>query len=106
MRLSKERVKELKEIAKGSFKNREALEKNEVCVCYHCMSIFPTSFIKEWADGQQTALCPHCEIDSVLAEGVSGELLVQLIVDMNYMSFRCYVNDDGELEEISGATVQ
>ena len=36
------------------------------CGCYNCLSEFPVIEIKEWTDGGKTAICPKCNVDSVL----------------------------------------
>jgi len=46
--------------------HRVELERSETCGCFYCMATFPPSKIREWIDAQQTALCPECEIDSVI----------------------------------------
>jgi hypothetical protein len=46
--------------------HRVELERSEMCGCFYCMRIFPPSSVYEWIDGGQTAMCPHCEIDSVI----------------------------------------
>ena len=52
--------------------------KEEACGCFYCMSTFAAGEIDERTTGlaldEQTALCPHCETDSVLV-GKSVEKL-------------------------------
>ncbi|MEM9244380.1 MAG: hypothetical protein AAGA67_01350 [Cyanobacteria bacterium P01_F01_bin.153] len=40
--------------------------------CFYCCKIFKPSAIADWIDEpnstEQTALCPHCEIDSVIGD--------------------------------------
>jgi hypothetical protein len=47
-------------------KHRVELEASERCGCFFCFRIFATTDIKTWVDSDQTALCPHCGIDSVI----------------------------------------
>lgn len=50
--------------------NRESLKKDSVCGCFYCLKIFSPTEITEWIkDANKTALCPYCEIDSVIGEG-------------------------------------
>jgi len=54
---------------KHSFKNRSEVLASEVCGCFCCLNIYPPSRISEWVterDGEGTALCPMCGIDSVI----------------------------------------
>ena len=50
--------------------HREELLASERCGCFYCLSIFPHSEIADWLIERdatdQTALCPHCCIDSVI----------------------------------------
>lgn len=53
-----------------SIRHREETLTSEVCGCFYCLAVFPTSEINEWVNTQdgigQTALCPKCGIDSVI----------------------------------------
>ena len=66
---------------KRSFKNKDDIAASTMCGCFFCLKIYETSQIKDWADADLTALCPHCDIDAVLWDSVtplSKELLVQM----------------------------
>lgn len=47
-----------------AMKNRKRLQGS--CGCYRCLENFDVSEIKEWTDGNETAICPKCCVDSVL----------------------------------------
>ena len=51
--------------------NRAMLEAAELCGCFYCLQSFPTSDIRDWLDEsggvEQTAICPYCGIDAVIA---------------------------------------
>ena len=49
-----------------SSKHRSTLEAVGVGCCFYCGLDFMVEEIKEWIDGAQTALCPHCGVDAVL----------------------------------------
>lgn len=51
---------------KHASKHRQELESSDQCACFFCFRKFVSADIKKWVDGDQTALCPHCGIDSVL----------------------------------------
>lgn len=53
-----------------SFNNMEVLRESQKCGCFYCLSIFQSDEIHEYIDDKPygTALCPHCEIDSVIGE--------------------------------------
>lgn len=52
-----------------SSNNNGQLEQDEVCGCFYCLSIFNPEEIEEWIDdGDSTAVCPYCGMDSVIGE--------------------------------------
>ena len=52
----------------GAYLNRRAIEESARCGCFSCKKTFAPSEVVEWTDGGQTAPCPKCRIDSVLAD--------------------------------------
>ena len=66
--------KELQELHKKSDNNRKELLASEIAGCFYCLSTFNPLTIKEWIDDNQTALCPNCGIDSVIANPVFSKL--------------------------------
>jgi hypothetical protein len=54
------------------FRNRDAVLRSELCGCFFCLAIFPPSEIEEWCDDDETAICPHCDIDSVLPSATNA----------------------------------
>ncbi|MCG9894264.1 MAG: hypothetical protein MH204_02155 [Fimbriimonadaceae bacterium] len=46
--------------------HRDEILRSEVCGCFRCRRIFPPEAIESWTDDEETALCPHCGVDSVL----------------------------------------
>jgi hypothetical protein len=52
---------------KHSAKHRVEMEASDKCGCFYCLSIFSPSEILDWLkEGDGTALCPRCGIDSVI----------------------------------------
>jgi hypothetical protein len=56
----------LKALHKTSMHNRKSLSEAAVCGCFYCLRDFGFDQITRWVDNDDTALCPFCEIDSVL----------------------------------------
>lgn len=54
--------------ADAAYQNREAIKASEYAGCYACLAIFKSSDVTEWIEdtGGDTAMCPKCEIDSVV----------------------------------------
>jgi hypothetical protein len=59
-----------------SLNNRASLKKDDLCGGFYCLKIFNPNEITEWTDGDEnedeesgeTALCPYCDIDSVIGK--------------------------------------
>jgi hypothetical protein len=54
-----------------SIYHRAEIEQSSTCGCFGCLQIFPSHEIAQWCDknleeASWTALCPYCEIDSVI----------------------------------------
>ncbi len=54
------------EMRRASFNNRDMIKEDTSCSCYFCMGTFKGSAVVEWVDDGTTALCPLCEVDTVL----------------------------------------
>ena len=76
------------EFHKLSSYNKEMLEKTPDCGCFYCLTIFKPALIKEWIDKGQTAICPHCQIDSVLPSTETLSITPKLLEDMHSYWFK------------------
>ena len=64
--------------------NKEMLLKDSVCGCFYCLEIFSPTEIERWIDSKQdTALCPHCGIDSVIGESAGYPITKEFLTEMN-----------------------
>lgn len=61
-------MENIKSAHRHSERNKKALASAERCGCFYCCAIFSPVAIKEWVEEEDTALCPHCSIDSVIPE--------------------------------------
>lgn len=62
--------------------NRQGLSTEQVCGCFYCLRIFRSNEI-EWPDEtDDTAMCPYCGIDAVIAESSGIPITKQLLKDM------------------------
>lgn len=77
---------DLKRLHKLAHQNRSSVEKSQVCGCFYCQQIFPASEVAEYIDKEMTALCPRCQIDSVLADA-DTKLDQDLLRQMNIRWF-------------------
>ena len=53
----------------SSFHSEQLKTPGALAGCFYCEKFFSATDIKKWIDGDETALCPHCGIDSVLMTG-------------------------------------
>lgn len=71
--------------------NREALEVSANCGCFFCLTIFSPTEIRDWCDDydkeSNTAICPHCGIDSVLAQSSGFPLTEEFLTKMKWTWF-------------------
>jgi hypothetical protein len=67
-------VEVMSDAHKHSSKHRGEVEASGRCACFFCFKTFPPTLIKTWVDGNQTALCPSCGVDSVIGSGSSHRL--------------------------------
>lgn len=72
---------------KHSFKNRKEIEQSTICGCFHCRRTFSPDKINEWTDKQETALCPHCGIDSVIGDATGYPLTKEFLKEMDLYWF-------------------
>ena len=70
---------------KKSFKNAAAVRQSTKCGCFNCQRIFDANKVIDFVterDGQKTALCPYCGIDSVIQD-FNVEVTPALLKTMN-----------------------
>jgi hypothetical protein len=67
--MAHKRDEELELAHKESSYHKEDIKASNLCGCFYCRRMFnpKTKVIVEWIDGGETALCPYCGIDSVIA---------------------------------------
>jgi hypothetical protein len=89
----------LKEVHKHSFKNKIELSKSIKCHCFHCFNEFLYDEIEMFyteKDGNQTAHCPYCLVDSLIGDASGFDLSDELIDDLAYCYFRGLSRKDRE----------
>lgn len=47
--------------------NREEITNSTHSGCYFCCTVFDSAKVVDWVDSEETAVCPNCGIDSVIA---------------------------------------
>jgi hypothetical protein len=74
---------ELKSAHAQCFRNREVLSKSQRCACFQCCTVFPAADITRWTDGEATALCPRCSVDSVIGDASGLAFTPEFLVQMH-----------------------
>ena len=59
---------QLREAHTHSAHHRHEIEQSQQCGCFSCCKIYPASEVQHYIDKGETALCPHCGIDSVIGD--------------------------------------
>ncbi len=74
---------------KFSSNHKPELEKGRLCGCFYCLRIYSPSEIKEWLveetaiDWRGTALCPYCDVDSVIGESSGYPITREFMEEMH-----------------------
>jgi hypothetical protein len=63
--------------------NREELSRSTTCGCFYCFAMYSPSEITEWIDGDQTAMCARCGIDSVVPLAAGYPITVEFLQKMH-----------------------
>ncbi|MGD7051721.1 cytoplasmic protein [Sutcliffiella horikoshii] len=66
---------------------KKELVKDKKCGCFFCLEIYSPALITEWIDEGQTAICPHCGIDSVIGESSGYPITREFLEKMNQVWF-------------------
>ena len=66
--------------------NYSKIKNDKICGCIYCLKIFKPSEIYDWTiepNGDHTALCPYCNIDSVIGESSGCPITEEFLNKMN-----------------------
>jgi len=66
--------------------NNFTIRYSNMCGCYHCLEKFKSDLVSDWVDEGDTALCPHCGIDSVIPDAVT-EVTKKILRELNEKYF-------------------
>lgn len=93
---------------KAAFENWESVKNSDLCGCYFCGRIFPSSEVtdNDWVPDRhgRTVICPYCSIDSVIGDAsgipIQKDVLNELYdhwfggPESEEKRIRCIVSDD------------
>ena len=67
-----------------SSKHRAEVEASDMCGCFFCLNMFSPTEIVDWLkEGDGTALCPRCGIDSVIGSQSGYSITDSFLRKMN-----------------------
>ena len=73
---------------KAASYNNEQLEGALLCGCFYCLEVFSPTEIDDWCDGGETAICPHCGVDSIIS-GDSGYPITKEFLELMHGRWFC-----------------
>lgn len=73
-----------------SFGNRKEMQAAKQGACFHCLRVFNSQLIRAWEDGEQTAVCPYCLIDSVIP--VDSKINLEVLKKLQEYYFNKEIN--------------
>lgn len=65
--------------------NKAILKESKICGCFYCQSLFNYDKITDWIG--DTALCPYCDIDSVIPKNEKYAFPVDILQGMHDIWF-------------------
>jgi hypothetical protein len=84
-------ISRLERAHKHSSFNRKELKMSYVVGCFYCCRLYSPKDIKNWIDDNQTALCPHCGIDSVIGSDSGYMVNIEFLNEMYQRWFNTFV---------------
>lgn len=89
--------REIQDVEKAhwySNNHKAQLQNDKKCGCFYCLTIFDPKEIEEWleddnpCDKYGTAVCPYCNIDSVIGESSGFPITPEFLKAMKDYWFR------------------
>lgn len=64
--------------------NQPEIQRSSLCGCFSCIEVFKSDTVTDWVEegrGEKpsTALCPHCDIDSVIGDASGIPITVEFL---------------------------
>lgn len=74
---------QFKKLHTYSTHNRKLIAVSNKCYCFYCKAVLDRSEITDYADNGQTAICPKCGIDAIIADSIEETVDEKIIADMH-----------------------
>lgn len=72
---------------KHSIYHIDEIQMSAVCGCFYCLRTFAPTEITDWTDDHTTALCPFCDIDSVIGDASGFPITRSFLEQMRQVYF-------------------
>jgi hypothetical protein len=94
---------ELHAVHKLCIANKQQLMAAQRAGCFYCLKIFEPSEINYWVDDKpsQSAVCPHCDVDAVLADDGSFAFTPELLKALNHQYFYTPTEEESKTATVS-----
>jgi hypothetical protein len=82
---------EIDEPHKYTFKNKDQVQKSNMCCCACCVNKYSAKYVVEYieeANGDKTAICPKCGVDAVIGDAALSNITDTMLQDMHNKWFR------------------
>ena len=69
----------------AAFANWQLVKKSKMCGCICCCRTYSASDVVDWCneqDGNRTAICPRCDVDSVIPDASGWSLDEEFLTEM------------------------
>ena len=70
---------QLREAHNHSAHNNDEIARSQQCGCFSCCKVYGASEVVDYVDNGETAVCPHCGIDSVIGDASGIDLTPQFL---------------------------
>ena len=70
---------QLREAHTHSVHNNDEIVRSQHCGCFSCCRVYNASEVVDYVDNGETAVCPHCGIDSVIGDASGIDLTPQFL---------------------------
>ena len=81
-----------------SSRHRREILASELCGCFYCLRTFPPAESDRWLGGED-AVCPYCQIDSVLGSASCFPITAEFLRRMQARWFESVVPFESGSEE-------
>ena len=80
---SYEKESQMKKLHAYASHNKHLVEQSEKCYCFHCKGVFNSSEIGSYLENEESALCPNCNVDAIIPDGIDDTIDESVIADMH-----------------------